>query len=123
MWMVCVEIAYREEQSRNPVMVIPRFAEFVAPVCFDPMAMCVHRAEPARFTSRVSRRLVEVADRPVILAGGLTTENVRRAILEVRPTGVDCHTGVEDSSGRKSREKVRKFLSEAYEAFEIVKAK
>jgi phosphoribosylanthranilate isomerase len=72
---------------------------------------------------RVSRRLVELADRPVILAGGLTPENVQRAILEVRPAGVDSHTGVEDSSGRKSREKVQKFLSEACEGFEIVKAK
>jgi phosphoribosylanthranilate isomerase len=72
---------------------------------------------------RVSRRLVELADRPVILAGGLTPENVKRAILEVSPAGVDSHTGVEDSSGRKSREKVQKFLSEACEAFEIIKAK
>jgi phosphoribosylanthranilate isomerase len=72
---------------------------------------------------RVSRRLVELSDRPVILAGGLTPENVKRAILEVRPAGVDSHTGVEDSSGRKSGEKVRKFLSEAYEAWQIVKAK
>ena len=72
---------------------------------------------------RVSRRLVELADKPVILAGGLTPENVKSAILEVRPAGVDSHTGVEDSSGRKSREKVRKFLSEASEAFEIGNAK
>jgi phosphoribosylanthranilate isomerase len=72
---------------------------------------------------RVSRRLVELADRPIILAGGLTPTNVKRAIVEVRPAGVDSHTGVEDSSGRKSREKVQKFLSEAYEAFELVKAK
>jgi phosphoribosylanthranilate isomerase len=35
---------------------------------------------------------------------GLTPENVRRAIPEVWPAGVDSHTGVEDSSGRKSRE-------------------
>jgi phosphoribosylanthranilate isomerase len=72
---------------------------------------------------RVSRRLVELADRPVILAGGLTPENVKRAILEVRPAGVDSHTGVEDSTGRKSREKVQKFLSEAREGFELVKTK
>jgi phosphoribosylanthranilate isomerase len=71
---------------------------------------------------RVSRRLVELADRPIILAGGLTPENVKRAILEVGPTGVDSHTGVEDSTGRKSREKVQKFLSEANEAFDLVKA-
>jgi len=71
----------------------------------------------------VSRRLVQLADRPVIPAGGLTPENVKSAILEVRPAGVDSHTGVEDSSGRKSREKVRKFLSEANEALELVKPK
>ena len=70
---------------------------------------------------RVSRRLVELADRPVILAGGLTPENVKRAILEVRPAGVDSHTGVEDSTGRKSREKVQKFVLEANEAFDLVK--
>jgi phosphoribosylanthranilate isomerase len=72
---------------------------------------------------RVSRRLVELSDRPIILAGGLTPENVQKAILEVRPAGVDSHTGVEDSAGRKSREKVQKFLSEADEAFKLVKAK
>jgi phosphoribosylanthranilate isomerase len=72
---------------------------------------------------RVSRRLVELADRTVILAGGLTPENVKRAILEVRPAGVDSHTGVEDSSGRKNREKVRKFLWEAQQAFAFVKAR
>ena len=69
----------------------------------------------------VSRRLVELADRPVILAGGLTPENVKSAIVEVQPAGVDAHTGVEDSSGRKSREKIRKFLAEAREAFALVK--
>ena len=57
---------------------------------------------------RVSRHLTELSDRPVILAGGLTPENVKRAILEVRPDGVDCHTGVEDATGRKSREKIEK---------------
>jgi phosphoribosylanthranilate isomerase len=54
----------------------------------------------------VSRRLVEKSERPIILAGGLTPENVKQAILEVRPSGVDSHTGVEDLNGRKSQEKV-----------------
>jgi phosphoribosylanthranilate isomerase len=35
----------------------------------------------------------------------------------VRPAGVDAHTGVEDASGRKSREKVEKFVAEARAAF------
>jgi phosphoribosylanthranilate isomerase len=71
----------------------------------------------------VSRRLVELADRPVIFAGGLMPENFKRAILEVRPAAVDSHTGVEDSSGRKSREQVLKFVAEPTEAFEMIKAK
>lgn len=71
----------------------------------------------------VSRHLAELSDRPVILAGGLTPENVKQAILEVRPAGVDSHTGLEDSTGRKSREKVEKFLSEAHEAFALLRAK
>jgi len=67
----------------------------------------------------VSRRLVDLSPRPVILAGGLTPENVRRAIMEVNPAGVDVHTGVEDASGRKDRAKVEKFVSESRTAYRI----
>lgn len=70
----------------------------------------------------VSRRLVEASPRPVILAGGLTPDNVREAILTVRPAGVDSHTGVEDSSGRKSAERVRRFVAEARAGFELLRA-
>jgi len=35
----------------------------------------------------------------------------------VRPAGVDAHTGVEDASGRKDAEKVRRFVAEAMTAF------
>lgn len=65
----------------------------------------------------VSRRLVAMSERPVILAGGLEPGNVRRAILEVRPAGVDTHSGVEDESGRKCREKVEMFVAEAEAGF------
>lgn len=66
---------------------------------------------------RVSRRLVEALDVPVILAGGLTPENVRDAILAVRPAGVDAHTGVEGASGRKDADRVRRFVVAAMAAF------
>lgn len=71
----------------------------------------------------VSRRMVELSPRPVILAGGLTAENVRRAIEEVRPAGVDVHTGVEDASGRKSRDKVLAFVAEAEAGFRRTRAR
>lgn len=49
----------------------------------------------------ISRLLVERSPKPVILAGGMTSKNVREAIVTVRPAGVDAHTGVEYPDGRK----------------------
>jgi phosphoribosylanthranilate isomerase len=53
----------------------------------------------------------------VILAGGLTAENVAEAIRFVRPAGVDSHTGVEDATGRKDRDKVARFVAAARAAW------
>lgn len=69
----------------------------------------------------ISRQLVEISDRPVILAGGLTPENVREAIRYVRPDGVDTHSGVEDASGRKDRRKVEEFVAQARAGFAALK--
>lgn len=65
----------------------------------------------------ISRRLVELSPRPVILAGGLNPDNVADAIRAVRPAGVDSHTGLEGADGRKDREKVRRFVENARAAF------
>ena len=71
----------------------------------------------------VSRRIVETAARPVILAGGLTPENVGHAILQVGPAGVDAHTGVEKPDGMKDPALVRAFVEEARRAFAVLKRK
>jgi len=65
----------------------------------------------------VSRRIVEISPRPVILAGGLSPVNVRQAIEYVQPAGVDAHTGVEGADGRKNPDRVRAFVREALYAF------
>ncbi|RMM53152.1 phosphoribosylanthranilate isomerase [Pseudomonas syringae] len=50
-------------------------------------------------------------DKPVILAGGLTSANVAQAIAQVRPYAVDVSGGVEKSKGIKDREKILAFMS------------
>lgn len=68
----------------------------------------------------ISRRLVEISSKSIILAGGLTPENVAQAIRVVRPAGVDSHTGVEGPDGSRDRMKVIKFVAEAKKAFREV---
>jgi phosphoribosylanthranilate isomerase len=49
----------------------------------------------------------------VILSGGLTPDNVGRAIAVARPYAVDVNSGVETKPGRKDPDKVWRFVSEA----------
>jgi phosphoribosylanthranilate isomerase len=56
--------------------------------------------------------------RRIVLAGGLTPENVARAITAVRPYGVDVSSGVESSPGVKDFGKVTRFVANARRAFE-----
>lgn len=54
---------------------------------------------------------------PLILAGGLTPENVARAITVTSPWGVDTASGVESSPGIKDTAKIRSFVQQATRGF------
>jgi len=66
----------------------------------------------------LSAQIVKIASVPVILAGGLTPDNVAEAIRKVRPRGVDAHTGLEDNSGSRCFDKIEAFARAAMVAFE-----
>jgi len=59
-----------------------------------------------------SRKIVEKTKLPVILAGGLNHENIKKAVQSVKPHGVDTASGVE-VNGVKDEYRVRTFITRA----------
>jgi phosphoribosylanthranilate isomerase len=57
--------------------------------------------------------LAAQSPKPVILAGGLTPQNVHEAIEQTNPWGVDTASGVEASPGRKDHARMKLFIKEA----------
>ncbi len=62
----------------------------------------------------VSRQIVmRYSEVPIILAGGLNSENVRSAIERVRPFGVDVNSGTKAADGFKDPPKMEAFIAQA----------
>lgn len=52
-------------------------------------------------------------DIPLILAGGIKSENIKKAIQLVNPYGIDVSSGVESEPGKKDYNKMKELISEA----------
>ena len=69
-----------------------------------------------------TRAALVTRGRRIVLAGGLTPDNIEEAIVTVRPIGVDVASGVESAPGVKDPDKVARFLANARAAFARVVA-
>lgn len=65
------------------------------------------------FAWALAHKARELFDAPLFISGGLTPENVARAIREARPSGVDVASGIEGPDGFKDLERVRAFVRAA----------
>ncbi len=68
-----------------------------------------------------ARKAVQKLPAPVLIAGGLTSDNVQKAIRFSRAFGVDVSSGVEARPGLKDPRKVSLFIRRAQSAFRTLK--
>lgn len=64
------------------------------------------------FDWEIARQAIALG-RPVIVAGGLTPENVADAVAQTKPYAVDASGGVELAPGKKDHERIRNFIRQA----------
>ena len=58
----------------------------------------------------ISKKIVSILNKPVILAGGLNPTNITDAVTTVKPFAVDVNSGIEDFNGNKSPELTSVFI-------------
>lgn len=96
--------------------VIERYS--VAMVLLDSDIRGSYGGTGRRFDWRIALEAKRLA--PIILAGGLNTENVWDAITHVRPAAIDVCSGVEAEPGRKDLNKLRSFMAVVAQANALI---
>lgn len=87
--------------------VLPQY--HVAGYLLDTWSPAAHGGTGKTFNWDIAAEAVQ-RGRRIVLAGGLTPENIAESIRQVRPYGVDVSSGVESAPGRKDAAKIRRFV-------------
>ncbi|MFH1019609.1 MAG: phosphoribosylanthranilate isomerase [Pseudomonadota bacterium] len=112
----CAEIACRvikvfRVQASLTNEILASYAEEVSGFLFDTFHEKIDGGTGQTFDWRLLEKMSP--SRPVVLAGGLTPENVGEAIRQAHPYAVDLNSGVEFGPGRKDLAKVRAAVAQA----------
>lgn len=70
--------------------------------------------------SLIAKQRSLIGDLPLILAGGLTPQNVGTGIAAVHPDAVDVASGVEQQPGKKDANLMKRFVAAARDAFDRI---
>ncbi len=101
-------------KSEEEVEKIRPYVGKVRAILLDTYDSKVYGGTGKPFDWKVALRVrEEFPELPLILSGGLTPENVKRAVETVKPYAVDVSSGVEAEPGVKDGEKVRAFVRNA----------
>ncbi len=95
---------------------IKKYKDKVSGYLLDSYSEVAYGGTGSTFDWSVAREISRIL--PVVLAGGLTPDNVAQAISEVQPYGVDVSSGVESAPGSKDMEKMRSFVESVRKADE-----
>jgi len=90
---------------------LARADEYPVALLLDAWSDQVYGGSGQSFDWQLARELA--GRRPIILAGGLTPENVAAAVSRVKPYAIDVSSGVERSPGQKDHLKVAEFIRRA----------
>ncbi len=97
----------RDESSLRE---IEAYTETVGAILLDTYHQGMLGGSGETFDWSLAARAKALTDKPIILAGGLTPENVQEALEAVRPFAVDVSSGVEASPGVKDHDKIKAFV-------------
>ncbi len=105
--------ALRVRDNSNPLPELERYAGASA-ILLDSFDPALAGGTGKTFDWSIASRCVAGTSQAIVLAGGLTSDNVVQAIEQVRPWAVDVSSGVESEPGIKCRKRMSEFFNEVY---------
>jgi phosphoribosylanthranilate isomerase len=112
---VCLEMfprvikVARIRDNEDVEKLIP-YKDVVRAFLLDAFSQKLYGGTGEAFDWSIAKYAINLLDKPVILAGGITPDNCMIAVNEVKPFGIDVSSGVEICPGQKDISKVRDLL-------------